>query len=56
MSTAIVPSMQSRARALRLAHPEMSEQEIAKRIGARTADVKHALQAKQVMRKKPVRL
>ena len=55
MSIAIVPSMQSRARAMKQAHPQLSEQEIARQLGARTADVKHALQAKHVVRKKPVR-
>ena len=56
MSIAIVPSMQNRARALKQAHPELAEREIAKQLGAHTSDVKNALRAKQVVRKKPARL
>ena len=55
MSIAIVPSTQNRARALKQAHPELSEREIARQLGAHTSDVKSALRAKLVLRKKPAR-
>ena len=52
MSIAIVPSVQTRARALKQLHPEMTEQQIARKLGVETDDVRQALQAKQLVRKK----
>jgi len=52
MSIAIVPTMQTRARALKQLHPEMTEQEIARKLHVETDDVRQALQAKQQVRKK----
>ena len=52
MPIAIVPSMQTRARPLKQAHPELTEQEIARKLGVETAEVRRALQAKQLVGKK----
>ena len=52
MSIAIVPSVQTRARALKQLHPEMSEQEIARTLQVETDAVRQALQAKQRLRRK----
>ena len=52
MSIAIVPNMQTRARAMKQLHPELTEQEIARKLGVETAEVRRALQAKQLVRKK----
>ena len=52
MSIAIVPSVQTRARALKQLHPEMSEQEIARKLHVETDAVRQALQAKQRVRRK----
>ena len=51
MSIAVIPSMQSRARALKLQNPELDHNEIAQMIGARAADVRAALEVKDVTRK-----
>jgi predicted ArsR family transcriptional regulator len=52
MSIAIVPTIQTRARALKQMHPEMTEQEIARKLHVETNAVRQALQAKQRLRKK----
>ena len=52
MSISIVPTMQTRARALKQLHPEMTEQEIARKLHVETDAVRQALQAKQRLRRK----
>jgi predicted ArsR family transcriptional regulator len=52
MSIAIVPTTQTRARALKQLHPEMTEQEIARKLHVETDAVRQALQAKHLVRKK----
>ena len=52
MPIAIVPSMQTRARAMKQAYPEMTEQQIARKLGVEASEVRRALQAKQLVRKK----
>jgi predicted ArsR family transcriptional regulator len=52
MSIAIVPTIQTRARALKQLHPEMTELEIARKLHVETNAVRQALQAKQRVRPK----
>jgi hypothetical protein len=52
MSIAIVPSVQTRARALKQLYPEMTEQEIARKLHVETDAIRQALQAKQRLRRK----
>jgi hypothetical protein len=52
MSIAIVPSVRTRARALKQTYPEITEQQIARKLGIETDDGRRALQAKQRVRPK----